>query len=92
MRQKAYCQILLLACMLMLTDSSLQGCTVATPQGICYACHNRYYLVGKQCNLVNPLCNTYNSTNGQCLSCFKGYILNNQLCVKDSPIDPYCAK
>jgi len=92
MQQKAYWKILLLASIFVLTCSSLQGCTIAGLNGVCYACQNRYYLSGGQCYFVNPLCNTYKPTTGSCLSCFAGYILNNQLCIKDTPIDPYCAK
>lgn len=47
------------------------------------------------CLPVNNSCHTYDSTNGNCLSCFKGYSLVNSTCVRaaDKPVtDAGCAK
>lgn len=35
----------------------------------CLNCNDRFYSAGSGCASVSPLCNTYNSNNGWCLTC-----------------------
>jgi hypothetical protein len=42
----------------------------------CVLCAINYYLFNGVCKQVNPLCRTYNRDNGNCLSCYQGYILD----------------
>lgn len=58
------------------------NCQISNNIGVCTECINRYYLTNGACVAVNTLCQTYNSTNGLCLSCYSGYSINSQgLCV-----------
>ena len=47
------------------------GCASFT-NNLCNSCLDRYYLLNNICLPVNPLCLTYNQTNGNCLSCYSG--------------------
>lgn len=47
------------------------------------------------CAVANPLCLTFNETNGDCLSCYAGYSLAQGACLVSNattPTDPYCQK
>jgi hypothetical protein len=45
------------------------------------------------CHQVNPNCNTFDPSNGNCLTCFSGYQLTNHTCtVSSTPSDPFCSK
>lgn len=48
----------------------------------CVACSTRFYLSSRtnRCVSVSNQCNTFNTTNGQCLTCYKGYTLSNGDC------------
>lgn len=64
---------------------------------ICAACSNRYFLSSRtgRCSPISNQCNTYDSNNGQCLSCYQGYTLSNGDCyilVSQSSYDPNCKK
>ena len=69
---------------------------------VCVACATRSYLVNGICIAVNDQCNTWNSYNGQCTSCYNGYALNNGQCVYIAPpvqppgpsanFDIYCSR
>lgn len=47
-----------------------------------------------KCSSVDPLCKTYNHTNGECRSCFDGFKLDSYRCVVDSQAldDSNCAR
>jgi len=48
----------------------------------CVSCSKSYYLSSSgKCTAVNPSCNTYDPTNGNCTSCFAGYQVLNGNCV-----------
>lgn len=48
---------------------------------ICIQCGDRYFK-GQSglCQQVNNLCNTWDSSNGNCLTCYPGYTLSNGQC------------
>jgi hypothetical protein len=43
-----------------------------------------FFITNNTCLNVNPLCQNYNSFNGDCTSCFPGYALKNKACVQQS--------
>jgi hypothetical protein len=48
---------------------------------ICLKCSNNWYLnINNKCAQISPLCNSSDS-NGNCMSCYKGYSLLNGSCV-----------
>lgn len=60
---------------------------------VCIMCSKFYYFNSNgRCTGVNPLCQTYNTTNGNCLSCYSGFQLSGIVCVNATvaPIDPNC--
>lgn len=63
---------------------------------ICTQCSTGTYLnAAGICAVVNPLCNTFDLTSGNCLSCYQGYSLSSGTCVVSnatSPSDPFCQK
>lgn len=45
-----------------------------------------------KCEAVDTLCQTFDSDNGLCTSCYGGYILNNGSCLINAPkMVNYCA-
>lgn len=56
------------------------GCANFDSNNICQSCLNNYYLLSGICFPVSPLCLTYNPTNGNCLSCYNGFILSGTTC------------
>lgn len=49
---------------------------------ICTLCSKNFYLSSEgKCKAVNPSCNTYDPSNGNCTSCFAGYEVQNGNCV-----------
>ncbi len=55
---------------------------------ICLKCSNKWYLNSNGvCTPVSDLCKT-NDLNGQCLSCYDGYSLNNGACVANDFVKP----
>ncbi len=59
---------------------------------VCSLCSNRYYFGPTSfCIPVNPLCNTYNSANGACLTCYPGYSISGIACIVSArQSDPNC--
>lgn len=48
----------------------------------CAVCSKNYYLsTSGRCQAVNPSCNTFNPSNGNCTSCFAGYEIKDGNCV-----------
>jgi hypothetical protein len=47
----------------------------------CQQCATRTYNYNGVCTAVNTLCNTWSNQNGNCLTCYNGYILNGNNCV-----------
>jgi hypothetical protein len=64
--------------------------------GICTQCPKGAYFNSQNiCSLVNPLCFTYDSSNGNCLSCYIGYSLSGDTCVVSNSTtmsDPNCKR
>lgn len=61
-------------------------------QSTCIACQSGYYLssVNGSCLVANPLCATINPANGFCWTCITGYIVDGNVCVAESLVDPHC--
>jgi hypothetical protein len=63
---------------------------------VCVQCSTGTYLSQAGiCTLVSPLCMTFDSASGNCLSCYQGYSLNAGSCVASNatgPSDPFCQK
>ena len=62
------------------------NCRINDLYNYCQQCNPGYYVFEGNCNLVDQLCRTYKQTNGDCLSCYDGYRLNNGRCYLNSPI------
>ena len=61
------------------------NCNLRSLKGTCLQCIASYYLNSNgYCTVANPLCRTYNLTNGHCLSCYKGYTVSGESCVVES--------
>lgn len=67
--------------------------------GLCAKCSASSYLSNGVCTQVNPLCRTYDNTNGACLSCYVGYVLSGADCAlapqtqdNSAPSDLLCAQ
>lgn len=74
------------------------NCAQHDANNVCTSCYYRYYLnVQKVCVAVSDQCNNFDSSSGNCLSCYGGYTLTNGSCVISSqsnptpPSDPNCA-
>lgn len=53
-------------------------------EGICLTCSSGFYFGNDGlCKQANPLCETFDQTNGNCLSCFFGFALKGGNCVED---------
>lgn len=57
---------------------------------VCSVCQDRYYLSSNLCLQVSPLCVTYDSANGNCLSCNTDESLENGYCISISDPIPNC--
>lgn len=69
------------------------GCQTWSVTG-CTKCAYRYFYdsASSSCMQVSDLCATYDSTSGQCLTCYIGYNLNNGACVlaSQTPVPNGC--
>ena len=60
---------------------------------ICAQCSNRYFINGFGfCQEVNPLCNNYDQSTGNCLTCYPGFAIEGTGCVETTSevTDQYC--
>lgn len=64
--------------------TKLPNCLSYNSFGNCLQCARMFYITNNTCNTVNPLCQNYNSFNGDCTSCFPGYALKGKTCIKQS--------
>lgn len=64
--------------------SGAGNCTSYGANGLCSQCSYGFYLVSGYCNLVNPLCSTWDPNTGACTSCFQGYTLSGTTCTQSS--------
>ena len=56
---------------------------------ICIECSFRFYFdENKVCRQVNDLCRTWDEENGDCLSCYGGYVLDAGRCLIDAQFNP----
>lgn len=81
--------LLLLLLILSHSQFTNPGCSNFSSSNLCLSCLNRYYLVSGICFPVNPLCLTYNPSNGNCLTCYSGFILSGSICIT-APTILYC--
>jgi hypothetical protein len=61
---------------------------------VCQQCAKTAYFYNGVCTQSNPLCKTFNTNNGWCLSCYSGYNLQNGQCIiaTNAPTDLLCAQ
>lgn len=65
--------------------------------GLCLRCSTGSFFDEKKnlCQLVDPLCKTFDPKNGSCLSCYPAFTLNGARCLEDlyfSSQNPNCAE
>jgi len=52
--------------------------------GACVKCSKNFFFDSLGvCEAVSPLCQTYDPLNGNCLTCYQSFILNNGACIED---------
>lgn len=77
------------------TNSAIDPNCAAFAAGACMRCSKNFYFGSNgKCMAVNPLCQTYDPANGNCLSCYQSYVVSNGSCVRDvngTSSDPNCA-
>ena len=62
-------------------EDPVEGCIEYDANG-CKTCeYRRVRISASECRKVSDQCNTWNSSNGACLSCYNGYILSNGQCL-----------
>lgn len=64
--------------------SKINNCLSYDSFGNCLQCSHMFFITNNTCISVNPLCQNYNSFNGDCTSCFPGYALKGKACVQQS--------
>ena len=47
----------------------------------CLKCFNMFYVKDNTCQEVDPLCKTFDSSNGQCTTCYSLFTLRGGECV-----------
>lgn len=82
------------ACILRNSSNSDSNCE-SLVNSVCQKCYNGYFLsLFNICTQSNPLCKTFDHSNGACLSCYPGYSLSAGNCILGvSPTgskDPNC--
>ena len=68
------------------------NCAKYNQNGDCSICSAKYYKRSGVCTRVSPLCKTYNTNSGNCLTCYPGYYLAGGACWagNDPNLDPNC--
>ena len=64
-------------------------CKTKNTVGSCVECHIDFFLNGGKCASFNPLCKISDLNNGQCTTCYPGYVINAGYCTV-SLKDPNC--
>ena len=65
------------------TDPAYNGCA-EWKNNVCQACSAKHYFdANKVCVAVSDQCREWDVNNGQCTSCYFGYIVDNGACVVD---------
>lgn len=68
-------------------------CQYASSPNYCDICINGFYEQSGTCYQISPYCETYNATNGQCLTCKDQYVFSEGACVFPAMgVDPNCIK
>lgn len=70
-------------CVISSSATAPTNCAIFT-NGVCVKCSKGSYFSQGQCVSVSPLCQTYDENNGNCLSCFNGYVLQGPTCIVSS--------
>lgn len=60
------------------------NCISFSLSGQCAACSSRFIMKSGLCTPISPLCKTYNTTTGNCISCYPGYYLSSGACIVGS--------
>lgn len=71
------------------------NCNLRSITGGCLQCQASYYLGDNgYCKAANPLCKTFNISSGNCLTCYKGYVVKGTTCAlaTSDTTDPNCLK
>ena len=73
--------------------AAMVGCS-EIKDNICLKCARDYWQDSNGvCILSDPICKTFDKTNGDCLTCFSGYKLENATCIiQVGSTDPNCKK
>ena len=69
------------------------NCNLRSITGSCLQCRASYYLGDNgYCRAANPLCRTFNISTGNCLTCYKGYVVKDSTCAlaTSDTTDPNC--
>jgi hypothetical protein len=74
-------------------NSAIDPNCAAFAAGACVRCSKNFYFgVNGACLAVNPLCQTFDPTNGNCLSCYQSYTISSGTCILDpNGSDEKCA-
>lgn len=56
--------------------------------GVCQSCASSSYLSGNRCVAFDPMCASSNTNNGNCLTCYGGYVLSAGRCVLSTNTQP----
>lgn len=72
------------------TKGADPNCVLNDLYNYCQQCSSNYFIQLGNCLLADQLCQTFDPNNGNCLTCYNGYILNNTKCYLDSTPPPNC--
>lgn len=72
-----------------LPDSSIENpyCTRFV-NNVCQQCSNSSWNNGIKCVPLDPMCSKTDNINGNCLSCYGGYLLSVGKCILDTNTQP----
>ncbi len=77
--------------LIILSNSQLDPCIRYGSARDCLNCTQGYYINrNKSCSIADPLCRTYNSSNGNCTSCNSSYdLINGKCCLSSYYLDAF---
>ena len=80
-----------------LTSDPDTGCSKWNGNNVCLECSRGWWMNNGRCNPVSDQCSTWDSRNGDCVTCYGGYVLQNGACIanpnpfKERDSNPLCA-
>lgn len=63
-------------------EQSIANCFKYTTAGQCQECYKLYYLSNNECIEADPLCKTFDPSNGRCLTCYSSFTLKDGRCIQ----------